>query len=636
MSIEQKIANALTLPLAPFKRNAPFFVFMYALGLICTYAIVPDRPRAHAYEWAWAELFVDVYAITALISLPPHSVRVWIRRLCYLLAYATAIVDLYCYAKFDSTLTPTMLLLVGETNGDEASEFISSYLTTDVLFSCVGYVLLLGIVHLLFSIFARPTRRLSLRYLWKEVEKGKCGWALRIKQWWESRAVQVYGLSAAGLVVVVTFAVCCADTWHNKVAYHRLMSYKTIGEVEHELTKKERATQYQPLYRLAFSIYANELTAKQLVRLKKSLSEVRVDSCSFRSKKIVLIIGESYNRHHASMYGYDKPTTPRQQKRFRRGELMPFTDVVSPWNLTSYVFKHLFSLYTVGDKGDWCDYPLFPEVFRKAGYHVTFMTNQFLPQAKEAVYDFSGGFFLNDPELSAAQFDTRNTRLFRFDNGLVCDYDKLKDQGEGKPQLIIFHLKGQHVDYKSRCPSTQRKFNADDYKESRPDLDDKERKVLSEYDNAILYNDSIVDAIIRKFEKDDAIVVYVPDHGEECYEGDTHFYGRMHSAEVTARLAHAEFDIPMWIWCSRKYRRTHRDIYTSARRNRKKPFMTDAVAHVLMYLAGIESPQYRPDMNILGDSYNDKRERLLKHQVDYNELIKKEAEQAAKKKPKTK
>ena len=46
----------------------------------------------------------------------------------------------------------------------------------------------------------------------------------------------------------------------------------------------------------------------------------------------------------------------------------------------------------MGDKGDWCDYPLFPEIFRKAGYHVTFMTNQFLPQAKEAVYDFSGGF----------------------------------------------------------------------------------------------------------------------------------------------------------------------------------------------------------------------------------------------------
>lgn len=88
---------------------------------------------------------------------------------------------------------------------------------------------------------------------------------------------------------------------------------------------------------------------------------------------------------------------------------MKYTDVVSPWNLTSFVFKHLFSLYCVGDKGEWCDYPLFPELFRKAGYHVTFLTNQFLPKAKEAVYDFSGGFFLNNPKLSAAQL-TRATR----------------------------------------------------------------------------------------------------------------------------------------------------------------------------------------------------------------------------------
>ncbi|MFC2450742.1 MAG: hypothetical protein ACFNQA_05235, partial [Flavobacteriaceae bacterium] len=42
------------------------------------------------------------------------------------------------------------------------------------------------------------------------------------------------------------------------------------------------------------------------------------------------------------------------------------------------------SLHVVGEKGEWCDYPLFPSLFRKAGYHVTFITNQFLPKAKQA------------------------------------------------------------------------------------------------------------------------------------------------------------------------------------------------------------------------------------------------------------
>ena len=423
---------------------------------------------------------------------------------------------------------------------------------------------------------------------------------------------------------MVTFIVCASMCMENKRLLVKLMSYDNIGDVEHELTEKHHGVQYLPIYRLAFSIYANELTAQQLVRLKESLDDVKVDSCSYRSRNIVLIIGESYNRNHSSLYGYETPNTPRQKKLYKRGELMPFTDVVSPWNLTSFVFKHLFSLYTVGDKGDWCDYPLFPEVFRKAGYHVTFMTNQFLPQAKEAVYDFSGGFFLNDEQLSKAQFDTRNTDLYRFDNGLLCNYEKLKDEGKDKPQLIIFHLKGQHVDYRTRCPKVQKRFNKDTYKESRPELSDKERTVLSDYDNAILYNDSIVNAIVDKFRKQDAIVIYVPDHGEECYDGGVHFYGRMHSAEITPRLAHAEFEIPMWIWASREYKAKHPDIWQAVRKYRKRPYMTDAMPYLLLYLAGIECPQYRDELNILSDKYNEKRPRILKRQVDYNVLMEKE------------
>lgn len=611
-----KLCKALSVGFLPIRRNAAFFITMYILGIICAYAIVPKN--SHVYKLAWEELFFDVYFLCIVLALIPLKARRWVRRLFYIAAYGTAIIDLYCYVKFDSTLNPTMLLLVGETNSSEATEFLSSYLSLDLLTSSVGLVLLLMTVHILSAAFSGKILRLA---------KGRAcsGLMTKIKDIREKCAPAVPFasglLGAAAVILFITYGNMC---WENKVLYHKLMSYDNIGDVEHELTEKHHAVQYQPLYRLAFSIYANELTAKQLVRLKESLNDVRVDSCSFRSKTIVLIIGESYNRNHAQLYGYGTPNTPRQVKLKRRGELVTFTDVVSPWNLTSFVFKHIFSLYTVGDKGDWCDYPLFPEVFRKAGYHVTFMTNQFLPQAKEAVYDFSGGFFLNDELLSKAQFDTRNTTLYRFDNGLLMNYEKLKDEGAGKPQLIIFHLKGQHVDYKSRCPGNQKKFNKDYYKELRPELSDKERTVLADYDNAIQYNDSIVNAIVDKFRKQDAIVVYVPDHGEECYEGNVHFHGRMHSTEVTARLAHAEFEIPMWIWASREYRKTHPDVWKSIREARKRPYMTDALPYLLLDLAGIRCPQYRDALNILSDKYDAKRKRILKRQADYDELMAKE------------
>jgi len=589
----------------PIRYNAAFFVFMYILGLVCTYTVVPDKKGYHAYSLAPEELFLDLYVVCIVLWLIPRVVRTWVRRLFYFIAYGIAVVDVYCYVKFGSTITPTMLLLVGETNSDEAAEFFSSYVGLDIVFSKVGWVVLVGMAHISCSFAASRylyrRRRLMRRHAWlMSAEK--------------AARSSVPFMGALTLALLVYTAAECAE---NKRAVARLMSYDNIGGVEHELTRKDKGELYQPLYRLVFSAYANSLTARQVKKLVASIDSVRVDSCSYRSDNIVLIIGESYNRHHAQLYGYDKPTTPRQKMRARRGDLVPFSDVVTPWNLTSFVFKHLFSLYTVGDRGEWCDYPLFPELFRKAGFHVTFVTNQFLPKAKEAVYDFSGGFFLNNPELSRAQFDTRNTKLFRFDGGLINDYDRLRPEGKG-PRLTIFHLKGQHVDYNTRFPKDRTKWGVDDY--DRPALKPRERHILASYDNAVLYNDSVVDAIIRKFEAEDAIVIYVPDHGEECYGDDIHFYGRMHSTDITARLAREEFEIPFWIWCSKKYRRAHPDVFARVRAAKDKRYMTDALPHLLLWLGGIHCAGYRDDLNILSREYDEERPRMLKNRTDYDRL----------------
>lgn len=614
MRILDKITRALAAVLKPFEKYGAFAVFMYVLGLVAVYAVVPAKRGYHAYALAPEELFVDVCLLTLILWAIPHKISLWLKRAIYVIAYLVVIVDVYCFVKFDTTITPTMLLLVGETNSDEASEFLESYLSPDIIFSRVGWVLLVLIAHVAWTLLRKRAFRLTSRLTHGRADKLLNRIKLATKSFAERTTFVRPWL---GLVLAAVFIYCLTVGWTNKIAYVRLMSYDRIGDVEHELTRKDCAVMYHPVYRLIFSVYANELTGKQLTKLVDNIDKAKVDSCSYRSKNIVLIIGESYNRHHASLYGYNKPTTPRQEKRARTGRLVPFTDVVSPWNLTSFVFKYLFSLYTVGDKGEWCDYPLFPELFRKAGYHVTFLTNQFLPQAKEAVYDFSGGFFLNNPELSKAMFDTRNKHLYRFDGNMLGVYDKLKKENK-ENNLIIFHLKGQHVDYRTRFPRDRAHFTPDDY--DRPDLKQKELRILADYDNAILYNDSIVDQIIRRFEDDNAIVVYVPDHGEECYGEGVHFYGRMHSTDITARLAREEFDIPFWIWCSHDYIVQNPDVYSNILNARDRRYMTDALPHLLLYLAGISSPDYRDSLNLLSPDYNEDRPRILKNTTDYDKL----------------
>lgn len=588
----------------PIKDNASFFFFMYLIGILVSYAELPaNNSDAAVYSNLWLELFLDLYVICIILTLFPLKIRRWIRAFLYIIAYCTSLTDLFCWVKFQSTLNPSMLLLVGETDEREASEFFSSYFTSDLIFSSVGLLLLVMLIHILTTF----------------LKKVKLSPAISYKV---TVAKQIINHShhILGGVCLVFLGWAIESSAHNKKEMVQMFSLDTIGSVEHELTTSDCAQFYLPVYRLAFSIFSNELASQQVDRLIEAKDKMSVDSCSFKSPNIVLIIGESYGKLHSQQYGYFMPTTPRQIKREKSGLLVPFSDVVAPWNLTSFVFKNVFSLHVVGEKGEWCDYPLFPSLFRKAGYHVTFITNQFLPKAKQAVYDFSGGFFLNHPELSEAMFDSRNQQLYRFDRGLLDDYDKNQQQHNTDHNLIIFHLLGQHVKYNQRFPSDRHHFKAEDYEKKRADLDGKQRNVLADYDNAILYNDSIVDAIISRFEDKEAIIIYMPDHGEECYEGNRGFICRNHSAAIDYDLAHYEFEIPFWIFCSYKYAAKHPDIYKEIIGAKNRRFMTDALPHMLLYLAGIHTKDYHAEYNILSPQYNEMRPRILKNTTDYDKL----------------
>ena len=588
----------------PIKDNASFFFFMYLIGILVSYAELPtNNPDAAVYSNLWLELFLDLYVICIILTLFPLKIRRWIRAFLYIIAYCTSLTDLFCWVKFQSMLNPSMLLLVGETDEREASEFFSSYFTSDLIFSSVGLLLLVMLIHILTTFLKKVKLPPAISY---KVTVAK--------------QIINHSHHILGGVCLVFLGWAIESSAHNKKEMVQMFSLDTIGSVEHELTTSDCAQFYLPVYRLAFSIFSNELASQQVDRLIEAKDKMSVDSCSFKSPNIVLIIGESYGKLHSQQYGYFMPTTPRQIKREKSGLLVPFSDVVAPWNLTSFVFKNVFSLHVVGEKGEWCDYPLFPSLFRKAGYHVTFITNQFLPKAKQAVYDFSGGFFLNHPELSEAMFDSRNQQLYRFDRGLLDDYDKNQQQHNTNHNLIIFHLLGQHVKYNQRFPSDRRHFKAEDYEKKRADLDGKQRNVLADYDNAVLYNDSIVDAIISRFEDKEAIIIYMPDHGEECYEGNRGFICRNHSAAIDYDLAHYEFEIPFWIFCSYKYAAKHPDIYKEIIGAKNRRFMTDALPHMLLYLAGIHTKDYHAEYNILSPQYNEMRPRILKNTTDYDKL----------------
>ena len=276
---------------APIQKNGAFFVFMFALGWICTQLEINHHLKnAKPYELSAPELFLDIYVVCVVLALIPGKVRYWVRSLLYVVLYGIALVDMFCYVKFDSTLTPTMLMLFGETTQQESQEFLSSYLNWDVITSCVGWILLLIAIHILWTILRKVLANVRKRMILPKI----------------NQTVPSVCKAVLGVVVAWLLVDAYGQCKENKVAMHRLFSYDTVGQVEHELTKKECAKLYIPVYRLAFGIYANNLAKHQIDQLMAAREKVVVDSCSYRVPNIVLIIGESYNKHHSQLYGYQK------------------------------------------------------------------------------------------------------------------------------------------------------------------------------------------------------------------------------------------------------------------------------------------------------------------------------------------
>lgn len=397
-----------------------------------------------------------------------------------------------------------------------------------------------------------------------------------------------------------------------------LLSSDTIQEIEGMTFQDYDKGAATPMHRLTLSLSVTSHTGGLLKRIRQATFGAQIDSCTYKSPHIVLVIGETYNKHHSQLYGYPLQTTPYQAERNEAGELFVFKDVVTPWNITSNVFTSAFSLWHYGDTESIEHYPLFPILFRRAGYHVRFFSNQYIQDGLRRVgTNLSGGFFLGDEVLSDSLFNYRNENPSTFDMGIVRQFREYVDSvGDIPYTLDILHLIGQHFNYKNRYPQSVEYFQTTDYENRH--LPHAQLELIAAYDNATRYNDIVIDSILTHFEHEEAIVIYVADHGEEIFD-DLPVRGRLFQ-EPSKRQASQEFEVPFWIWCSPSYRLSHKRIVEELSLSVNQPFMTDDLPQLLLYLAGICSRWTYFCNCPISKEYNSSRTRLIYGKVDYDKL----------------
>ena len=49
--------------------------------------------------------------------------------------------------------------------------------------------------------------------------------------------------------------------------------------------------------------------------------------------------------------------------------------------------------------------------------------------------------------------------------------------------------------------------------------------------------------------------------------------------------------------------------------------MTDDLPHLLLYLAGISTKEYKADRNVLSPRFNNRRPRLVLNSIDYDKAL---------------
>lgn len=565
----------------PIMRNATFFIFTFLLGLIC----IVSEPWNGSRFWSVFNLFSDLYIFCALLLFLPARLRRIVRTIAIILIYTVSVIDVALFVRFGAPIIPLFLQMALQSNIHESTEAITTYLNINMLASPLGLVIFVIIGHWLMR-----------NYKWKEL-KGKV-------------------LYCSGIFVGLFFVLSLIFSFDNKeYLYYRIVRMKSEIEAQTIKDMSPKTKWYVPLVRLSCAIVEVVNLKSTIDELHKNVNLGKIDSCKHTSPDIVLIIGESYNRSHSGLYGYRLNTTPVQDSLKKEGSLVDFTDAICSWNATCETFQNILSMHCVGDGREWYNTPFFTSLMRKSGYKVFFMSNQFVDNPASSFSAFIEDIFINDPLVSKVQFDYRNNDVHQYDDNLLEDYDRLKKHA-GKNNLWIFHFMGLHADFSERYPSNKTVFTLKDY--HRKDLSADDIQLLSEYDNAVRYNDEVLGKILKRFKDKEAIIIFFADHGERVYDYDAEF-GR--SLGWSKSEVIQQFYVPMWMYATKKYSEKHSDIWERVKKASEKRYMTDAIGHTILYLAGAKSKLYKPKYDVLSSDYDEWRKRIIRDERDFDELV---------------
>lgn len=368
-------------------------------------------------------------------------------------------------------------------------------------------------------------------------------------------------------------------------------------------------TASSPIERLVWNTYGYMREAEAVAHSLEKLSSVEIGSIEIdeanrllpADANLVVIVGESLGRRYMHCYGYPLDNTPHLDSLIFTGDMVRYTDAVSPACWTIGSLTRTLSLYDNDRVGDWTDYPTLMSVLGQLYPQVEWMS------AQESYGSYVQPLIL----LANTSSRTRYTSAFSnddsyrrayYDEELLPLIPSLDELAQGRA-CHFYHLMGSHQRYDLRCPAEWSKFVADSI--PRDDLSLRERGIIAHYMNSVYYNDYVVSEIIRRYAHTSSMVVYFSDHGEVLYDDPSNPTYASHS------LTTGTAEIPLLVYVSPELQRKAPKLYERVKASADYPIMMDTFADALLGILGVKSKYTNPSANFWSDDYDPNRVRIV-------------------------
>lgn len=544
------------------------------LVLLCCYFSFPAFLSSSGFGVRTLVTILLSYAFSFSLTLFA-SLKKWLWWIVMIIMSSISFAEFFTYFQQGTRISTTAMMLILQTNWSESRNFISDASSLQAVYYACLCILGLIVLYIAFN------------WWWNK-------YILSLSILHDARVTSMLSFSSVTILIISTLFNIVIWNTHCK----KTISDSVVG-----------GWCPSPLfYPHCVRLMNGVLSDFDLDEIAEACENTPIISAPTDSLTIVYIIGESHSKHRSSVYSYFLPTEPKMEKLHEDSSMIAFSNIISPYNYTHMCYPRMLSTYSVGSGINPSEFPILPAIMKKAGFHTCYYNNQDVINANS---DFTANFFFANSRLRA-WFDDFNYEKYTHDIQLIEKYPIPKN----KREFVLIHLFGQHGPFKNFSKTI---FTEKDYS-LISEYSHRERQLMADYDNCTYQVDEVLGAIVEQIKNRPSIMVYVPDHGESVLDS-SHEYGRKPDFN-DPKVVKFQYEVPLYIYMSDKYKEAHCEVYSRLRNNRHKPIYNTDLSHTIIDMAQIKTPVLKSSMSLLSDSIP-RRKRMISISLDveYESMI---------------